>query len=644
MASNAPAPRFRFFTSGDTGVPVRPLVGGKVYTYEAGTTTPKITYKDAAGTIPNTNPVILNSRGEADIWLGTGAYKIEVRDSTDVQQGGPVDGIKSMEQYALDAGALVEEIVEDLASTAIASKGAGMIGMSYSLPYASQTVGWFLQRSVPTLVQYGALGNGADDITAVNLALAGQKLTYVPPGEWAVSAQPTNSQGSEWFGPGRILKPVANGRQQVNLSADYRQHVFGEEYLFSVYNKLRARTPFLGLAQGDSTTFGDSIADVNAKIHKLVQDLVADYGFKITMNNEGHSGINAEQWRTTYLAGELAQNPDLMIIRYGVNDPGWNKNGTAGTADQWEAERANRRDIGDYTTTMRAALTTIRAARPVDNLGIILMTPNSTSDSPNGRDEKWYEQVRLVLRQLAREFMCAFIDTYSLIPDSRNASTRWMDAPFGDARAVHPLDIMNRMIAPYIADLLVPDGLAFNNVSSTQVIPPVTTLPPQFPIGYSTWRVQWTINGTLLDGALINFRSADGVSRQTVFSYNLDTGIATRIGDDTAGWRNWTSAPPGTVATANGWVTAGRAVTYHKVEGLVQISGRISSGTTAGGTVIATLPVGYRPAYEVILPAYCGASLNTAAILKVATNGEISVVSVPSNAALDLSPMHFSTY
>ena len=53
-----------------------PLSGGKVYTYAAGTTTPQTTWSDAAGTVANANPVILDSRGEASIfWVGT--YKID---------------------------------------------------------------------------------------------------------------------------------------------------------------------------------------------------------------------------------------------------------------------------------------------------------------------------------------------------------------------------------------------------------------------------------------------------------------------------------------------------------------------------------------------------------------------------------------
>lgn len=61
-----------------------PLAGGKVYTYAAGTSTALATYVDQTEATPNTNPIILNANGEADIWIGSSAYKFVVRDSNDV--------------------------------------------------------------------------------------------------------------------------------------------------------------------------------------------------------------------------------------------------------------------------------------------------------------------------------------------------------------------------------------------------------------------------------------------------------------------------------------------------------------------------------------------------------------------------------
>ena len=76
----SPDPRLQFF--GNDG---KPLVGGKLYTYAAGTTTLLATYTDWYGTTPQTNPIILDSRGEASVWLGTARYKFVLKDANDVE-------------------------------------------------------------------------------------------------------------------------------------------------------------------------------------------------------------------------------------------------------------------------------------------------------------------------------------------------------------------------------------------------------------------------------------------------------------------------------------------------------------------------------------------------------------------------------
>jgi hypothetical protein len=60
-----------------------PLVGGRLYTYGAGTSTPKDTYTSFALSASNTNPIILDARGEASVWM-FGSYRFVLKDANDV--------------------------------------------------------------------------------------------------------------------------------------------------------------------------------------------------------------------------------------------------------------------------------------------------------------------------------------------------------------------------------------------------------------------------------------------------------------------------------------------------------------------------------------------------------------------------------
>ena len=80
MANLSPIPVFRAFDAQGA-----PLAGGLLYTYEAGTSTEKATFTDSTGTVANTNPVVLDARGEAHVWLDNAApYKLVLKTAQDV--------------------------------------------------------------------------------------------------------------------------------------------------------------------------------------------------------------------------------------------------------------------------------------------------------------------------------------------------------------------------------------------------------------------------------------------------------------------------------------------------------------------------------------------------------------------------------
>jgi hypothetical protein len=68
----------------DNGVP---LAGGLIYTYQAGSSTPLVTYTTNSGNIANANPIVLDAAGRVpqEIWLLTGySYKFVLQNANAV--------------------------------------------------------------------------------------------------------------------------------------------------------------------------------------------------------------------------------------------------------------------------------------------------------------------------------------------------------------------------------------------------------------------------------------------------------------------------------------------------------------------------------------------------------------------------------
>jgi hypothetical protein len=174
----SPQPKLQFLDN--NGVP---LSGGKVYTYTAGTTTPLTTYTDYTGSTANSNPVILDSRGECSIWLGTSSYKFKLTTSTDVEVW-TVDNIS---------------VLTSSANITFVESGTGAV---------TETVQDKLRLGYVYPEDFGAVGNGStNDTTALQNAINTGRDVYLAAGKTylhTVALSVTTS--NQWFGGPGVLK------------------------------------------------------------------------------------------------------------------------------------------------------------------------------------------------------------------------------------------------------------------------------------------------------------------------------------------------------------------------------------------------------------------------------------------------------
>lgn len=202
-----PTPKTQFFDNAGA-----PLAGGKLHTFEAGTSTPKATYTTQAATVANANPVILDASGRADIWLlGPGSYKFRLDDADDVTLW-TVDNIPSTESSTV------------LASTNAALPAAGTAGR---LRYVTDNIrGFRHDTGNEWLWTKGRIDarefrdSGLSDTQALQLAIDTAEANNIP-GVWLGDLNETwdidttlDLDAISWFGGGATLRwtGAANGR------------------------------------------------------------------------------------------------------------------------------------------------------------------------------------------------------------------------------------------------------------------------------------------------------------------------------------------------------------------------------------------------------------------------------------------------
>ena len=175
MSGLLPTAKQQFF--GNNGLP---LTGGLLYTYAAGTTTPAPTWSDSNLTTLNTNPIVLNARGEATIF-GDRTYKVSLHDSLDSTIW-TVDGVGEFSQQYRTSATGSAKIPAGTTAQRDTSPLAGYFRFNLTLGqyegYDGATWSQFLDL-LDVLTQSANRGTTAGSSTAYTLSISSAVTAYV---------------------------------------------------------------------------------------------------------------------------------------------------------------------------------------------------------------------------------------------------------------------------------------------------------------------------------------------------------------------------------------------------------------------------------------------------------------------------------
>ena len=225
MATLSPISPFRAFdNNGD------PLTGGKLYTYEAGTTTPKSTYTDSSESIAHSNPVILNSTGYAGsdatplgVWLGDGGYKFVLKTSADAtlwtidNVGGDVSTAFGGQSYDNNTNLNITSVY----ANAVINQTAG--GTLSLLPVATAGEGFYFIVKKNTTSTVTIDPNASETINgATTLALTSDAIIYCDGTKWLTIMMSPSTSGNNAFTGNNTFSGTSSFSNDVTFTGDVR--------------------------------------------------------------------------------------------------------------------------------------------------------------------------------------------------------------------------------------------------------------------------------------------------------------------------------------------------------------------------------------------------------------------------------------
>lgn len=213
-----------------------PLAGGKLYTYRSGTSTAKQTYSDGDGTA-NTNPVVLDSEGSADVWIdddepyrfrletASGALRWQ-RDGVTNASGSVLRGVSNIAALKLISGSATATTIIDVSGYYAPLDGGGGRFWWDSASTAADDGGIVIKATAfatgrwkrifdgnVNVRWFGAKGDGAtNDSVALQAAISSAEDVFFPAGTYLATALTQATTFQRFYAGGHVnISKNANG-------------------------------------------------------------------------------------------------------------------------------------------------------------------------------------------------------------------------------------------------------------------------------------------------------------------------------------------------------------------------------------------------------------------------------------------------
>ena len=289
-----------------------------------------------------------------------------------------------------------------------------------------------------------AVGGRSTDIYEATVFNISQVSTITPNVEFINSMTYQGNDLFNAYGVVRTLNDMVT--QGVTPKQDYSTppiYHWGTEYLHSWYQKVIDKQPIKMVWGGDSTTFGAQLLD-GYKRNQLGKKIMLQGGYTnsdVTSLNKGHGENTTQNWLDTWLDEDLAENPDLYVVAYGLNDGG--SNYFSGTPEQ--------RAIG-FESRLRQGLAKIRGLKTQFELPVIVTMPVSTNSNSSSRTTKdWHDIIRPIVQKACRDYECCYVD-FAMFQYDRTGGATW--SANGDTihpnryATVHYMSLLSEVLYP----------------------------------------------------------------------------------------------------------------------------------------------------------------------------------------------------